>query len=383
MDEQELEAARRNLTAPQGDGAMKRLTSLEQLASLDSMEGIAQAEPTPPPPLFRYLPKGDLLHAIYPGLLVSITIAIAASWLSARYGAPVMLFALLIGMAFHFLHEEGRCVAGIEFAARNVLRVGVALLGVRITIDQIAGLGLAPVLTVIVGVVTTILFGWALARAMGLRWAQGVLSGGSVAICGASAALAIASVLPRNAEAERDTILTVVGVTTLSTIAMIFYPLIVSSVGLDNVSAGIFLGGTIHDVAQVIGAGYMVSTETGDVATYIKLLRVAMLLPVVFVLAFVIARMGAKGGGSAPGLPLFLVGFAVLVGVNSLGVLPAVVTENVADLSRWCLITAISALGVKTSFKELAAVGWRPIALLVAETGWLALLVLGALFFVI
>ena len=383
MDERDLDAARRNLSAEHGTNAVKRLTSLEQLASLDSMEGIAQAEPTPVPALLRYVPKGALLHAVYPGLLVALTIGLASTWLSTRYGAPVMLFALLLGMAFHFLHEEGRCVAGIEFAARSVLRIGVALLGVRITIDQIAGLGLGPVLTVIVGVITTMLFGWGLARLLGLRLSLGILSGGSVAICGASAALAISSVLPRNAELERDTILTVVAVTTLSTVAMVIYPLLVVPLGLDHVEAGIFLGGTIHDVAQVVGAGYMVSVETGEISTYIKLLRVAMLLPVVLVIAVAVARMGVGASKGKVPIPFFLLGFAALVGVNSMGVLPVIVAEQIGDASRWCLVTAISALGMKTSFKELAVVGWRPVAMIVAETGWIALLVLGALFFVL
>lgn len=361
-----------------------RLSSLEELQSLDSMEGLARAEPTPPPALFAYLPRGALLHAIYPGVLVAVTIALASSWLSTRYGAPVMLFALLFGMAFHFLHEEGRCVAGIEFSSRAVLRVGVALLGVRITIDQIAGLGLAPVLTVVAGVALTIGAGWAVARAMGLRSGQGVLTGGAVAICGASAALAIASVLPKHRDHERDTILTVVGVTTLSTIAMVFYPAIVTGLGLGYAEAGIFLGGTIHDVAQVVGAGYMISPETGDVATYIKLLRVAMLLPVVLVIALVVSR-GARHaqGQHPPVLPLFLVGFAVLVGANSAGLVPALAADWIATVSQWCLVTAIAALGMKTSFRELAVVGWRPVALMVGETAFLALLVLAALVFVI
>ncbi len=381
MEEKDLDVARRKLMSDPKSGG--RLSSLEQLASLDSMEGIAQAEPTPVPPFLRYVPKAALIHAVYPGVLVALTIGLASTWLSARYGAPVMLFALLLGMAFHFLHEEGRCVAGIEFAARSLLRIGVALLGVRITFDQIAGLGLGPVLTVVAGVATTIFFGWALAKVLGLRSAFGVLSGGSVAICGASAALAISSVLPRNSALERDTILTVVAVTTLSTVAMVLYPLFVGTLGLNHTDAGIFLGGTIHDVAQVVGAGYMVSPETGDVSTYIKLLRVAMLLPVVFLIAFIVTRANGSGSGSRVPLPIFLFGFAALVIVNSTGYLPAMATEQLADVSRWCLVTAIAALGMKTSFKELAVVGWRPVALVVAETGWIALLVLGSLFFVI
>jgi uncharacterized integral membrane protein (TIGR00698 family) len=353
-------------------------SELNRLSSLDSMEGITRAETSAPPAIFRFLPRGALLHAIYPGVLVALTIGLAAAFLSDHYGAPVMLFALLIGMAFHFLHEGGRCVAGIEFASRTVLRVGVALLGVRITFDQIASLGPAPVAMVVVGVATTALVGVALAKALGLSRTFGVLSGGAVAICGVAAALAIASVLPRTRETERDTILTAVSVTALSTLAMIVYPIVVTALGFDNKHAGIFLGGTIHDVAQVVGAGYMVSQESGDIATYVKMLRVAMLLPVVLAISIVLARAGIGERGKATLLPTFLIGFAALVAVNSTGLIPKEGVDAISNLSRWCLVTAIAALGMKTSFKDLIAVGWRPVGLMVTETFWIALLVLVA-----
>jgi uncharacterized membrane protein YadS len=147
--------------------------------------------------------------------------------------------------------------------------------------------------------------------------------------------------------------------------------------GLDHVHAGIFLGGTIHDVAQVIGAGFMISPQTGDIATYVKLLRVAMLLPVVTAIAWTVARR-ADGGSARRGplVPLFLLGFAALVAVNSLGYLPHLAVDGATEISRWCLVTAIAALGMKTSFKSLIEVGWRPVALMIAETAWIAALVL-------
>jgi uncharacterized integral membrane protein (TIGR00698 family) len=346
------------------------------------MEGLVAIEPSAAPRLLSLLPRGKLIHAIYPGFLVAATIALASSWLAQHYGAPVMLFALLFGMAFHFLHEEGRCVAGIEFSSRTILRLGVALLGARITLAEIASLGVLPVATVVVGVTTTILIGLALARVLGLRLTFGALSGGAVAICGASAALAIASVLPRHEDSERDTILTVVAVTALSTLAMILYPIFVVAIGLDHTRAGIFLGGTIHDVAQVVGAGYTVSQETGDIATYVKLLRVAMLLPAVFAISFALTRAGA-GRAAAPALPGFLVAFALLVLANSFGLIPKVVGDFANDVSRWCLVAAIAALGMKTSFKDLFAVGWRPVGLMLVETLWIAALVLASVKFVI
>src|SRR5208282_5249909 len=116
--------------------------------------------------------------------------------------------------------------------------------------------------------------------------------------------------LPKNENSERDTILAVVLVTALSTLAMILYPALATVIGLNHVRAGVFLGGTIHDVAQVVGAGYTISPQTGDIATYVKLLRVTMLLPVVFTIAVVVARApGAAKSGPRPPVPLFLLGF--------------------------------------------------------------------------
>jgi uncharacterized integral membrane protein (TIGR00698 family) len=344
--------------------------------SLDSMEGLIAIDPGGPPSRFDSWPGAKLIRAVYPGALVAGTIALASTWLAQHYTAPVMLFALLFGMAFHFLHEEGRCVAGIEFASRSVLRLGVGLLGVRITLGQIASLGAWPVATVVVGVATTILFGFVVARRLGLSSMFGVLSGGAVAICGASAALAVASVLPRSETRERDTILTVVTVTALSTIAMIVYPVFALSIGLDHRHAGVFIGGTIHDVAQVVGAGYTISSETGDIATYVKLLRVAMLLPAVLAISFFYARNGGEAKGARATLPMFLVGFAVLVVANSIGFLPPIIVASANEISRWCLVAAIAALGMKTSFKALFAVGWRPVGLMIAETLWIGALVL-------
>src|ERR1700735_2099188 len=127
------------------------------------MEGLIAIDRSAPPARFGAWPGAKLIHAVYPGLLVAGTIALASTWLAQHYTAPVMLFALLFGMAVHFLPEEGRCRAGIEFASRSVLRLGVGLLGVRITLSQIPSLGLWPVATVIVGVATEILFGFLLA----------------------------------------------------------------------------------------------------------------------------------------------------------------------------------------------------------------------------
>lgn len=354
---------------------------LDQLAfrSLDSLEGAppwsAQPEGRPPSPLAR-------ARRYTPGLIIAGLVALAAQWLSEHYGAPVMLFALLLGMAVNFTGDDPRCRPGLDFAARHVLRIGVALLGMRITLDQVRTLGLETLLLTAAAVLLTILVGWSLARAMKLRGPLGVLMGGAVAICGASAALAIAACLPRSETHDRDVVLTVVGVTTLSTVAMVAYPALVALLGLGDVAAGVFFGATIHDVAQVVGAGYSVSPQAGDTATIVKLFRVALLLPAVVVISLIYRSALIEAGPRAarpPLVPAFLIAFAVLVAANSTGVVPASITGPVSDASRWCLVAAISALGAKTALGDLARVGWRPILVLVGATAFIAVLVLAGL----
>ena len=312
-------------------------------------------------------------------MAVAATVAIAATFLSVHYRASAMLFALLLGMALNFLAEEGRCLPGIQLASTVVLRTGVALLGLRITIAQVQALGWTTILMVVATVALTIVVGIAAARALKLGSALGTLTGGAVAICGASAALAIASILPKHKHAERDASFTVIGVTALSTIAMILYPILVAALGLDHRAAGAFLGGTIHDVAQVVGAGYSLSQETGDTATIVKLLRVAMLLPACLAIGLALHVRGAAAAHAAPVLPWFAVVFAAFVVITSLGWIPTEVIDAGSIVSRWCLVTAIAAIGVKTSLKSLVDMGMRPVMLILIETLFLAGVVLGVL----
>jgi uncharacterized integral membrane protein (TIGR00698 family) len=173
----------------------------------------------------------------------------------------------------------------------------------------------------------------------------------------------------------------VICVTALSTIAMIAYPVIAGVLGFTHHGAGIFLGATIHDVAQVVGAGYSISPETGDTATIVKLLRVAMLLPVCVVIGLALHVRGSDAAHAAPVLPWFAVAFAVLVVVGSLGWFPHVVIDVGTNLSRWCLVTAIAAIGMKTALRSLVDMGLKPVMMLVGETLFLAALVVALIAF--
>jgi uncharacterized integral membrane protein (TIGR00698 family) len=317
--------------------------------------------------------------AIAPGVASTLIVALAATYLSDHYHAPPVIFALLLGMALNQLSVEARYAPGINVSARTLLRISVALLGLRITFGQIGELGWSTAAMVMVTVPLTIGFGWALARIMKLDGRYGVLSGGAVGICGASAAMAIAVAWPRK-DSERDTVVVIACITTYSTIAMVLYPALLAHLHLDPLQTGRFLGGSIHDVAQVVAAGYASSPLAGDSATIVKLMRVAMLLPVVLIITVVAARGTDKNGLTEKKvalLPGFLVGFVVLAALNGFALVAKPIASALTEASKWLLVISVAALGMKTSLREMMAVGTTAIALIAAETIFLGLLVLG------
>lgn len=313
---------------------------------------------------------------LFPGLAVAGLVAVTAQFLSEHYGAPSMLMAILLGIALQFLSEEERTEKGVSFASKHLLRIGVALLGVRISVEMLQILGPILVGFTIFAVVATIGVSLLIGRLFKRDMSFSFLTGGAVAICGASAAMAISSILPSNAQKERDLAFTVVGVTVLSTVAMIFYPILIQYFDLSLRQSGVFLGGTIHDVAQVVGAGYSVSEETGDIATVVKLIRVVMLAPVVLIASLLLRSTSKSQAERPPIIPGFVLAFLVIAAFNSFQLIPGFVQEIANSVSRWSLLTAISAVGMKTSLKELLKVGGPAMGFLVTQTLFLGGLVL-------
>lgn len=321
-----------------------------------------------------------------PGLLLVGVLAVAAVAAATLQGGPLPPYALFFGMVLHHLGRGPRQRPGIDFCARDLLRLGVALLGARITAEQVAALGWQAALWLVVGVASTLLLALWLGPRLGLGRARAVLAGAAVGICGASAALAVAAVLPGGRKAERDVITVVVCITLLSTASMVLYPLLARALQLSPAQAGLFLGGSIHDVAQAVGAGLTLGAETGNLATVVKLCRVALLGVVVLAvsLSFASARAQAQAAAGAsppppraPLVPWFLWAFGALVVLNSAGQVSPLLQQAAGEVSRACLALAMVALGMKTSLREVARAGWPPLLLITAVSLWLAGWMLG------
>jgi uncharacterized integral membrane protein (TIGR00698 family) len=318
-------------------------------------------------------------RSILPGLLLSALVAVAAVAAAPVVAAvapiPAMVVALLIGIALHPIAQRAMFQPGIVFCLKTVLRWAVALLGLRIALGEIAALGSTLAILVVVAMAATLVAGFALARAFAQNPAYGALAGAGTAICGASATLATSIVLPPYKGKEADVAFVVVAVNALSTLAMLLYPLICRSLGFDEQNTGVMLGATIHDVAQVVGAGYAVSDTAGNTAVIVKLFRVLLLFPVVVMIGWLFARSAVAADVAKIPIPVFALVFVALCVLNSIATaLPAIapgfahVKAPLIAASTWGLLIAVGALGLGTSLAAIASLGWRHVATVTGTT---------------
>lgn len=315
-----------------------------------------------------------------PGLALAGAIAIvsvlaepfATDTFSFMFGFPVtmpaIVLALVIGMTLHVTDPKSPVQPGLAFAIKKLLRVAIALLGLRIALSDIVALGFSTALLIIVSMAATLVVGIILARLVGRDDGFGALAGAATAVCGASAALATATVLPQDRARDADVVFTVVAVNALSTIAMLAYPPLCLWLGYDGRETAILLGGTIHDVAQVVGAGYSVSADVGNGSVIVKLFRVFLLLPVVLAVGWYFARRGAAQASAKVPFPMFAVVFLAFVLLNSTGLVPLVIKDILGEVSRWGLLVAIAALGLGTSIGAVLRIGWQSIVVVCGST---------------
>lgn len=313
-------------------------------------------EPTPRTGLRDYVP----------GVLVAAAGTLSAGFISDHYGAPLTLMALLIGLALNFLSADARLTPGLAFASRSLLRWGIVLVGARVTLGQVAALGPVALLCVVGIVAAGIGTGIVAARRLGFGTAFGALAGGAVAICGASAAMALATTLGEKRIGQAQLTLVLVGISAMSAGAMVAYPIFAHWLALSDLKAGFMLGASIHDVAQTLGAGYAYSEGAGQIAAIVKLTRVALLAPVLAIVALFLPRADRHAGG--PGLPWFVVGFFAFAGVNSLGLVPAVVATGAERAAAAMLACAVTATAIRSPMRQLLETGARPLIVIAAAT---------------
>jgi uncharacterized integral membrane protein (TIGR00698 family) len=325
-----------------------------------------------------------------PGLAMSALVA-GIGYLAAPYVAhvvpiPNMVIALVVGIALNPIAARPVMQPGMAFCVRTVLRWAVALLGLRVGLADIAALGLGTGVLIVASMLATLVSGFIFARWYGRGPGFGALVGVGTAVCGASATLAASTVVPDYPGKQVDIAFVVVAVNALATIAMLVYPPLCTLLGFDAQSTGVMLGGTIHDVAQVVGAGYAVSVPVGNTAVIVKLFRIFLLLPVVLGVGWHFTRMGLKHGEARVPVPVFAIVFLLLCALNSAvplmpSLLPvyAPVKSVLSEASTWGLLLAIGALGLGTSVKTIVRLGWRHIMTVLGSSAVIFAILTGGL----
>ena len=307
------------------------------------------------------------------GLITTTGLVVFASYFSEIFHIPAVVIALGLGILLRWAVPAlvVPTLDGVGFCSRQLLKAGIALLGLRVSAENLLMLGTRPLAIILLSLLSTLAGGYVIARVLRQRRSCAAISTISISICGASAALAASSVLPQSDNREKQTGFVILVVSLLSTIVMLLYPAFGHMLQLNDREMAILLGGAIHDVAQVAGAGFSISPEMGVEAVMIKMVRVACLLPVVACLAILSLRR-TESAGSAVQIPMpwFLVGFLSCAVVSSFGLAPAAVVATGADLAILLILAAVGAIGLQTRSQDFRAVSPLLIVTMIAQTIW-------------
>ncbi len=317
--------------------------------------------------------------ALAPGLALTGGVAIVAYGLRYIPGVDKlspMILAVLIGAVIH--NSVGHIVGttdGVNFSLRRILRISIILIGLQITAQQAAEVGLGGLAIIATGLLATLGATMLMGRLMGVRSGLALLIGVGTSICGASAIVAAKAATGGE---DDDAAYAIAGVTLFGAIAMFLYPSLQGGLQLSDASYGLWAGASVHEVAQAVFASAQGGPEALQIGTIAKLTRVAMMAPVIIALGEMSVRFGFAGDASRgrPPFPWFLIGFLAMVGLNSLVAIPVEVSGPVRAATTFLLSMAMAAMGLHTNLRHVFSAGIRPLALGLFASAFISLLVL-------
>src|SRR5258708_4930547 len=315
--------------------------------------------------------------ALTAALAAAATELAQAGWLQAN-GISVLTLAIVLGMAAGntvYPRVESGSAAGVAFSKHSLLRVGIVLYGLRLTLQDVATVGAAGIaIDAVVLASTFALACWAGTRVFGLDRTTAMLIGAGSSICGAAAVMAAEPVVRGRSDQVTVAVSTVV---VFGTLAIFLYPALYHAnqlfgpLAVSPTAYGIFAGSTIHEVAQVVAAGRAIGEAAADTAVITKMVRVMMLAPFLVILSMVLSRTSDTDAPRRITVPWFALGFVAVTAFNSLKLLPRSFIEAAVRVDTLLLAMAMAALGLGTRLSAIRAAGAKPLALAALLFGWL------------
>lgn len=309
---------------------------------------------------------------IIPGLAAAIAMALAAYGLRTIPGVAVfspIILSMMLGMAAgNLFNVHGKARPGLAFAARKLLRLAIILLGLQITLEQVAQLGIDGFAIIVISTGATLAMTIGLGKLLGLDFGLTQLIAAGTSICGASAIVATSTVAKARDEAVAYAIACI---TLFGTMAVFLYPLLTLFFEMSPRSFGIWAGASIHEIAQVVAAAFQYSSDAGEFATIAKLSRVILLAPVLLIFGALNARR-ARSETLGPVIPPFVLWFLLVIAINSVVTIPGEVRAAGATASGLLLSISLAALGAQISIARLIGKGWKPLLLAAASSLFIA-----------
>lgn len=312
------------------------------------------------------------LKRILPGLLLSACVAAIAMLLSSLIpgdiiGATVM--ALLVGMALNpLLNRNEQFSAGVNFAGKIVLRIGIILMGVNLNFSEVLSVGKYSLFVMIFTMATAFGAGNLIGRLFGVNWKLTNLLSVSTAICGGSAVAAVGPVIKAK---DEDIAYAISSTFIFDILTVVAIPWIGFALGMSDMGYGLWVGTAVNDTSSVVAAGYAFSDFAGNTAVIVKLTRTLFIVPYVLLFSVITERLEAKSeaGHGRTSInfrkifPYFIVLFLVVVALRSTGIIPGALIPALSKTSKLCMIVALSAIGLKTSFRDIKNIGFKPMIL--------------------
>lgn len=310
-----------------------------------------------------------------------IAFLLAQTALAQQIGLGALPLAIVLGILVGNIWQAPTSAASskvMEFSKKKLLRAGIILFGSHLTFQQLVAVGWQAVLLDAIVITSVLTLGyWVGVRVLGMGREETILTSVGSAVCGAAAILATEPVLKAKQQHVSVAVATVV---VFGTLALFCYPVIYSLLDISSASFGVYIGSTVHEVAQAVAAGQSIDADAMNNAIIVKLLRVMMLAPVVVVIAWFYQRAQVQTTTERKPIPVpwFVFGFIAMVGINSVIALPEVGVDTLKLLAQLFLTIAMAALGLQTKFSAIKEAGTKPLTL----SALLFVLLLGGGFFV-